>query len=236
MKILEEVKRHLNLNPTSQSGIGTDTDGDHKAVSSLPFDRSGSTPRKEDAGTGTEGYPQFQHEASIPQHHMFCMTMAAPPTDLHPPASASAAVSAGYVPISTQGDDYVDKSSRSRSRLNSNHNHVNDNDMLSKALQNFLSPNKPLSPPPVTSATASTAPIPIAATGGQGLGGGGGGGGGPIPSVYNMSGDEVSGFLGRQAATKSLINALPNLSLNYPAIVVAVAVARWAATRSAGPP
>ena len=80
-----------------------------------------------------------------------------------------------YAPISMRGDDdHGDDES----------NHNGNGHALRQALQAFQSPNK-LSPSSATSTTTTSAPIPIPIQASPG------GGAAPLPSVYNMSGDEV---------------------------------------------
>ena len=230
VKILEEVKRHLNLNVDMDIGDGDDHktmdvgDGDdHKAAASAEAssssDRIGtSTPRKEEeawrgAGTGKGGSPQYIHESSIPQHHMFCMTMALPP-DHHPPSSSSSAAAASGARRKTSfqlsGNHNNNHSHNGHNHSSSsvtvngsgtggyaplytqgddfedNHNHKNNRHggLLDQALQSLLLPTKPSS---AAAAASSSTPIPISTAGA----GGGGGGGASMPSVYSMSGDEV---------------------------------------------
>jgi hypothetical protein len=229
VKILEEVKRHLNLN----TDINMVDDGGHKAPSSsspsssFSMDQAGYTAtRKEEEeawrGRGSGSSPQYMHEASLPQQHMFCMTMAGTGTGAginvrsvgsnnnNNSSNKSSPVAyrnggggstdaRGYVPLSMQGDDHDFTNHNHRS------NHRNSNNHIDKALQTFLSPNKlTSSAAALASSSSSTAPIPIQTT----VAAGAAGGGAHLPSVYSMSGEEVSSE--RKSTTLALLHEATN--------------------------
>ena len=221
VKILEEVKRHLNLN--TDMNVTDDGDG-HKASSSLPSDQADSTPtRKEEdeawRGRRLGGSPQYMHETSLPQHHMFCMTMAAAGTDHHfPPSSATATASGGKRKTS-----FLSTSNNSNNNSNNSHSHISSSvtypngdtgvggyASISMQGDDFESNNNNhndnnnndngllhkalqslLIPRKLISSSSAAASLPSTAPIPIQTTTAIAGGGAPMPSVYSMSGDEV---------------------------------------------